>query len=380
MSDLQKKLFKKSSFGLELLSEDPTQQEAPEENQFEPSQDDLILEDFYNKMKNLAFPVNSVYTNPKSGVSFQTYYSPPIGANSPILICHHGAGSSSMTFCWLTRYLKREWAEQLENPGQPQIPGVFVFDARGHGNSSSPDPANYNLDALTEDFRFVLREFHSRHSPQNTLCLVGHSLGGSVLTNYVTTFPQDEYDIRGLVVIDITEETAIRALLSVSQFLSKRPKFFRAYAEAVLWHLLSHLLKNEESARVSVFDLLNKEDTGKLTWKADLAQMSNFWDSWFVNLSDNFIKCGAHSKHKIAKLLILSGNETLDKSLIIGQMQGKYQLIVFSNTANTGHFLQEDIPKQLGISIMEFVRRNDTRLMRQLDSTFEPRWGGKINQ
>lgn len=38
---------------------------------------------------------------------------------------------------------------------------------------------------------------------------------------------------------------------------------------------------------------------------------------------------------------MLAGTDRLDKPLTIGQMQGKYQLHVF---AETGHFVQEDIP------------------------------------
>lgn len=374
MSNLQKSLFQKKkgiAFGLDLLSEDPTDLIEAEDAETESSRDDSLIKELYDVTRSLTFPVQETYTDPRSGVTFQTYYSPPPTPTSPILVCHHGAGSSGMTFCCLTRYVTAEW------PGDK--PGVFTFDARGHGNSSTPEPVDYSLQAFTDDFQFILLEFHARHKPENTLCLVGHSLGGSVLTNYITK-ATNEFAIKGLVVIDIVEETAVRALLSVSQFLSRRPKSFRNYGEAVLWHILSHLLRNEESARVSVVDLLEVELPGRLVWRADLALMEKFWDTWFVNLSDNFITCGAKTKLKIGKLLILSGNEILDKNLIIGQMQGKYQLIVFNNTTNTGHFLQEDIPKQLGISIMEFVRRNDTRAAREQETTVEPRWGGKINQ
>lgn len=80
-------------------------------------------------------------------------------------------------------------------------------------------------------------------------------------------------------------------------------------------------------------------------------------------------------------MLILSGHETLDTNLIVGQMQGKYQLVVFNNNPKIGHFLHEDIPSQIAITLMDFVRRNDNpEDYMKNELGFIPKWGGKINR
>jgi len=43
---------------------------------------------------------------------------------------------------------------------------------------------------------------------------------------------------------------------------------------------------------------------------------------------------------------------------MIGQMQGKYQLVVFPDA---GHFIQEDLPGKTAAVLVDFWRRNDGR-------------------
>ncbi len=53
---------------------------------------------------------------------------------------------------------------------------------------------------------------------------------------------------------------------------------------------------------------------------------------WFTGLSSKFLAS------RTARLLILAGTERLDKELMIGQMQGKFQLVVIPGV---GHMVHE---------------------------------------
>lgn len=63
-----------------------------------------------------------------------------------------------------------------------------------------------------------------------------------------------------------------------------------------------------------------------------LTDCSPYWIDWFTSLSSLFLSC------KTARLLVLAGTERLDRELMIGQMQGKFQLEVISGV---GHMLHE---------------------------------------
>lgn len=379
MSNLQKKLFRKR-FGLgnlQLVSEESSFQDSSDDiEETTDSSESSHLNGFYsNEFENIrskAFPIIKDFE--RDGFSLKTYYSPPSkGENeNTILLCNHGAGSSAMTFCALALYLKEAYNES--------VPGILAYDMRGHGLSGDAKSMDYSLDTLTMDLEFILDNFCKSLKPGSRFCLVGHSLGGAIMINFLCRNTSLSFDIRGLVVVDIVEETAVRALASMSDFLWTRPRFFRSYEEAVSWHLQSRLLKNENSAKLSVHDLLQRNESGIFSWKANLQAMAPFWETWFRGLSDNFVSCGHDHENKIAKLLILSDNETLDRGLIIGQMQGKYQLVVFNNSVEAGHFLQEDVPEKLGITLMDFLRRNNPEKLRLKENALTPLWGGKIHE
>lgn len=286
-----------------------------------------------------------------------TYYNLPSTTETssiPIFIFHHGAGSSAMTFAPLAK----ELYDRLEGKC-----GTFSFDARGHGQSrpiSNDIPINYDLDTFVQDFKLMVETFYNDHLlelPQGKLSLifVGHSLGGSICT---FLFHKLNETIRnkalGVAMFDIVEEAAILALDKVDSFLAATPNNFRSMDEAVDWHVANGLSKTRSSASVAIPALFRESSTGKVIRITNLLDFSPFWNTWFKGLSERFVSLPT------SKLLILAGNDNLDKRLIIGQMQGKYQLVVFQES---GHFIQEDYPAKTAVTLIDFWKRNDTKSM-----------------
>lgn len=115
----------------------------------------------------------------------------------------------------------------------------------------------------------------------------------------------------------------------------------------------SRTIRNSKSARISVPSLLRHDPSDlshQWTWRTDLAATQPYWEGWFTGLSRKFLDA------KGGKLLLLAGTDRLDKELMIGQMQGKYQLQVFPEA---GHFLHEDQAEKTAIIVADFYRRND---------------------
>ncbi|KAI5952028.1 PPE1 [Candida jiufengensis] len=352
MSDLHKSFLKRvkqkeASLGLSSLSEEPSNTNLSEISNSN-KEDDILDQEILNKYQKARSSFETS-TYGDTNKFFKCYYK-PAKDQGPVLVCLHGAGSSSMTFAELSKNIDF---------------GIFLFDMRGHGESFYD--GDYSLNTLVEDVHFILQEFTKKHNP-SSLFLLGHSLGGAVFADYVKKYPNRI--IQGLILLDIVEETAVSSLVVMPQFIEKIPKTFPSLSAAIQWHM-NFLLFNETSAEISVPDLLNLKD---LSWKTDLKNTQNYWNTWFHGLSKNFLD------FKGAKLLILSAHETLDKELIIGQMQGKYQLVVFNNNQKSGHFVHEDLPKQVAICINDFIKKTiaPEKYMKE-DLGFKPKWGGKIN-
>ncbi|KAL7005403.1 Protein phosphatase methylesterase 1 [Cystobasidiomycetes sp. EMM_F5] len=298
--------------------------------------------------------------------TFRVYYTPPNVAGDSngddedaeeqpvVFVCHHGAGYSGLSFALLAKQVHRS------SNGKA---GVLSLDCRGHGKSEVFEESNMDIQVLTDDLTAVLKEIFPEKLKTPSLMLVGHSMGGSVVVRACAAIQQQVGNVIGLVNLDVVEGTAIEFLDRMKSIIQSIPTEFDSAEDAIAWHLRSKTISNLNSARVSVPPLLRYKvpsptlDRGKykkqvdpsFVWRANLAATEPYWRGWFEGLSSAFLT------QRCAKLLVLAGAESLDKDLMIGQMQGKYQLSVFGDV---GHCLQEDAPERLADLLLDFWRRN----------------------
>ncbi|TID26212.1 hypothetical protein CANINC_002801 [Pichia inconspicua] len=303
--------------------------------------------------------IEKTYTSPDTNYTFQTYYSPP-KHSTLVFVAHHGAGSSSQSF--------RLFQQSLESSDPIVIPGLFLFDMRGHANTNllnqSNVDSNYNLsiNQLIDDFAFLIEILFKKINKDAKVCLIGHSLGGSVLTKYLLRNSVYNSHISGLVVVDIVEELAISSLPVMESYLCRLPSSFDSVDSVIQYYIDHGQISNRNSLNFSIPPLVKQNATGAFEFVIDLKRTKPYWFEWFKDLSRDFISI----PNSIAKLLILANNNYLDKHLIIGQMQGKFQLVVLNNT---GHFIQEDIPHNFTQTILDFVERNDYEVYHRSNSS-----------
>lgn len=133
--------------------------------------------------------------------------------------------------------------------------------------------------------------------------------------------------------------------------LSKHQPFFTS-------SVTTNAIRNPTSARVSVPSIIapttsNSPSAPAYEWRTTLRSTEPYWTSaytqnispisalitclfrlsgWFKSLSSSFLSA------RTARLLVLAGTDRLDKELMIGQMQGKFQMVV---VPGVGHMLQE---------------------------------------
>jgi protein phosphatase methylesterase 1 len=248
-------------------------------------------------------------------ITHHAYLTSPVGAAAPLFVTHHGAGSSGLSFAVLTAEIRKRLPSA----------GILSLDARGHGSTKiSPEPntLDLSLETLSEDLVWVIDKTKTQMGWKEMplLILIGHSLGGAVVTDVAKNGKLGNA-VLGYAVLDVVEGSAIDALQSMHTYLSTRPLGFPSLQSGIDWHIRSRTIRNSLSARTSVPALLSYNEEAKgsraWTWRTDLAATQPFWEGWFVGLSNKFL--GA----KGGKLLLLAGTDRLDKELTIGQMQGK---------------------------------------------------------
>ncbi|KAI9754179.1 MAG: Protein phosphatase methylesterase 1 [Lichina confinis] len=300
-----------------------------------------------------SFFSQELYLNRPSSegrVVYHAYFTPP-STSGPLFVTHHGAGSTALSFAALAAAIK----ERLP------AAGMLSPDARGHGDTvvegaNDGSALDLSLATLSRDAIEVVQSVREKlgWSQLPPVILVGHSLGGAVVAEVAKSRALGD-QLLGHVVLDVVEGSAMDALQSMQTYLSTRPSTFPSLSKAIEWHVRSRTIRNSSSARISVPALVQEHresgnDASRWGWRTDLASTQPFWEGWFDGLSKKFLEARG------GKLLLLAGTDRLDKELMIGQMQGKYQLAVIPEA---GHFIHEDAPDKTANILVEFYKRND---------------------
>lgn len=194
---------------------------------------------------------------PEETIIHHVYIIPPL-AKGPLFVAHHGAGSSGLSFAQFASEIRRALPTA----------GVLSLDAREHGETSvtksSPSPngdaMDLSLPTLSQDLLDVILLTQKKMAwPELPgLLLIGHSLGGAVVTD-VAAGSQLGNAVLGYAVLDVVEGmkslrggistllkrstlnstkligSAIDALQSMQSYLSTRPTSFPTLSAGIEW-------------------------------------------------------------------------------------------------------------------------------------------------
>jgi len=270
-----------------------------------------------------------------------------------VFVFHHGAGLSGLSYALL--------AENLKNLNKNQC-GILCYDCRGHGKTFTSNDEDLSLETLSQDLVNICTTLYP--DPTTEFILVGHSLGGAIVSNVASK--QMLKKIFGLIVIDVVEGTALESLVHMQNVLMSRPTSFKSETEAIEWSITSHTIRNVESAKISVPSQLTKIEGKRGTkyiWRANLSASEKYWEAWYQGLSEKFLST------KAPKLLFIASPDRLDKPLTIGQMQGKFQMEIFPEC---GHLMNEDAPEKLAAVLNDFFNRNKVFIPKRFNIPLRP--------
>ncbi|EDV96911.1 protein phosphatase methylesterase 1 [Drosophila grimshawi] len=328
--------------------------------------------------------------------TFRVYRTKKPEKSGPVLLLLHGGGYSALT-----------WAHFCSEVTSMIHCQCLCIDLRGHGDTKVDDEDDLSEITLSKDIGDLLVKLYPEEVPQ--IYVVGHSMGGAIAVHFAHMALAPS--LIGITVIDVVEGTAMEALASMQSFLRSRPKYFQSIPNAIEWCIRSGQVRNVDSAKVSMpgqiincttnqlatndlplpeevleeahhtsmfpnaFSISEDEEVGNggeegaegtefkkpittkaameaaknYTWRIDLAKSEKYWVGWFSGLSDKFLNL------RLPKQLLLASIDGLDRTLTVGQMQGRFQMQVL---ARCGHAVHEDRPHEVAEVISGYLIRN----------------------
>ena len=156
------------------------------------------------------------------------------GNKGHVFFCLHGAGHSALSFAPLAKIVKSD-----------QFGGTLVsFDFRGHGGHYHENEADLSLQNLIDETIYVIKYVISKY-PEQSIIVVGHSLGGSIAAKTVHEIHQKHQEeewakhVKGLFIIDVSEGNAMEALPFMEDIVKNRPHSFTDVPNVVKYGYLS---------------------------------------------------------------------------------------------------------------------------------------------
>ncbi|MEW5312926.1 MAG: hypothetical protein WDW38_004524 [Sanguina aurantia] len=278
--------------------------------------------------------------------SFNVYTAGDKGA---VLLCLHGGGYTGLTWSLVAKQLKDRYR-------------VVAPDLRCHGMSSTWEDEDFSKGTMAADITALWSSLFGCDPQPAPVVVVGHSMGGALACG----LPPAEGGLTGLagvVVVDVVEGTAIGessprlrrpALIacdgqrqqqqgsssrvdvpSSEQGMNSSGQEFGAHGRSGS----APQQQQQQQQPVSGILCASEVKTGGWVWRTPLLRSEPFWRS-------GTLPC--------PKLLILAGTDRLDKVLTIGQMQGKFQMVLLPQA---GHAIHEDEPVKTADALLAFLKR-----------------------
>jgi pimeloyl-ACP methyl ester carboxylesterase len=176
----------------------------------------------------------------------------PGRAQWPQLLLLHGFGQNRIAW--------KSSAETLQQLGY----GVWITDARGHGDSEWSAQANYPLERFTDDALEVLAHIHAQ-APDAQRIVVGASMGGLLGLLCAEKLP---HAVSALALVDVTPRWEQAGVERIFAFMRANPDGFND-VQAADHAVRSYLPHRERSDPDRLRAHLRAGSDGRLRWHWD---------------------------------------------------------------------------------------------------------------
>eukprot|EP00915_Cephaloidophora_sp_WS-2016_P001361 GHVH01001928.1.p1 GENE.GHVH01001928.1~~GHVH01001928.1.p1 ORF type:complete len:297 (+),score=41.67 GHVH01001928.1:56-946(+) len=268
--------------------------------------------------------------------------------NQQTMVLIHGAGHTGHTWVAMINELQQICSQSF-------IPDILVVDLPGHGGSSDITCLDdWRAEVLCDRVNLcIVKSIHHFYGDQEAepreITILGHSLGGSIVMK-ICGMPV-EYKLVGCIVLDCAEGVALANLHHMQEFVENQREVFNSPEDCISWCLNEgRRQKSRTSATISIPPQLRETENGQWVWRVSLQDTVPYWENWFKGSSNSFI--GSQIAFKV--LVSAGGHDRLDTALVIGHMQGKFQL---NFIPHSNHIIHEDHPEDVARILAQLFER-----------------------
>ncbi|KAG9068776.1 hypothetical protein KI688_011061 [Linnemannia hyalina] len=301
---------------------------------------------YFQSKRRYAIPPQKDPTN----IVYTLYESNAGRKHLPVIVLIHGAGHCARSFALVAQALHA-------SPNLSLHARILCPDLRGHGETTSDDQTNLDLENLAQDLETLLLSLYGDNDgryldktgkeigrgPPN-IHLIGHSMGGSIVTEvaYRNRVP----NISSLFVLDMAEvesgtvRNALSARISFPGMIVYNPTALIPATNP------THNPNNPPEPTM-----------GGFTWRTDLLASEHHCLSWFRNQNHKFLSSVLNptpnnNPQKIPKMLIFAEHSRrLDTELSSARLEGRFE---FLRILQAGHAVQEDDPEAVTNALIQY--------------------------
>jgi pimeloyl-ACP methyl ester carboxylesterase len=231
------------------------------------------------------------------------------------------------------------WDDVRDAIGAPF--STITIDLRGHGDSDWAKPGEYNLQHYVSDIEFALTSLNI-----GDYILIGHSLGGSIITQAWDRMP---VGLRGLAIVDVPVSSNPEMLAMLRQRIRQNYREYNSTKEYAEFLRGSQPLLGDRAATYISRSCLAPTPRGTFRPKFDVEVVDNDFDK-MGEWPQQFYLCN------LPILVIRGAGSAVLSKLEVDKIARRLRKVTLKTVAMAGHAIMSENPAGFRNAIIPFLQ------------------------
>jgi pimeloyl-ACP methyl ester carboxylesterase len=289
---------------------------------------------------------SEVFYVENAGASMRVQVQGNTASNTFILVIHGGPGASS--YFYDTKYISQNLGDKY---------AMVYWDQRNAGASQgASNGKNLHLDQMVEDLKKVIEVLKFRYGQDMSLFLLGHSFGGLIAADFITT-PGYQNMIKGLINVDGSHNYPLNDTLTREALLTEGIYQVSQKRNVDEWQPIINYCNTHQGN----FSLEESQQLEKYATEAE-----NYIDSIkHINIVTQVLKYSITNKYPLTAIisnLLYSEDSNFNKELAVAQFSSSLNIVIIPVLVLWGKY-DFTCPHSLGQDFYNRVNSSDKSML-----------------